>query len=228
MSQFTIEPSILPGPRNVPRYWSRNARAVASFSVTIAAASPDVASLAIVAASFASMTARHVTDAFLNQTYMGYDLSGNQVLMLDEQGFPTYYTFDAINRRTQVLDVFGNSATTVYDGVSNVTTVGLPPSGLAASTMPFDSIPISFAGFRLNTTTTVLPTSDSGSYASAMPATSVRCSDPTSTWSFSNRLDFGTRSAARTTATRSSTFMKSSIEIRASTGRTGGAVAGGG
>jgi hypothetical protein len=48
-------------------------------------------------------------------------------------------------------------------GVSNVTTVGLPPSGLAASTMPLDSMPINFAGFRLKTTTTVLPTSDSGS-----------------------------------------------------------------
>src|SRR5262245_6086277 len=43
-------------------------------------------------------------------------------------------------------------------GFTNVTTSGLPPSGLAASTMPFDSIPISFAGFRLKTITTVLPT----------------------------------------------------------------------
>ena len=34
---------------------------------------------------------------------------------------------------------------------------GLPPSGLAARIMPFDSIPISLAGFRLNTMPTVLP-----------------------------------------------------------------------
>ena len=37
-----------------------------------------------------------------------------------------------------------------------------PPSGLAASTMPFDSMPISFAGFRLATMTMVRPTSCSG------------------------------------------------------------------
>jgi hypothetical protein len=37
-----------------------------------------------------------------------------------------------------------------------------PPSGLAASTMPFDSMPINFAGFRLATITIVLPTSASG------------------------------------------------------------------
>ena len=41
--------------------------------------------------------------------------------------------------------------------------LGLPPSGLAASTMPFDSMPISFAGFRLATMTIVRPTSASGS-----------------------------------------------------------------
>jgi hypothetical protein len=48
-------------------------------------------------------------------------------------------------------------------GFSNDTTVGLPPSGLAARTIPFDSMPISFAGFRLKTMTTVLPTNASGS-----------------------------------------------------------------
>ena len=40
---------------------------------------------------------------------------------------------------------------------SNATSTGLPPSGLAARIIPFDSIPISFAGLRLNTTPTVLP-----------------------------------------------------------------------
>src|SRR5262249_30620712 len=108
-------------------------------------------------------------------------------------------------------------------GASNPTSIGLPPSVLAARTIPFDSIPISFAGFRLKTTTTVRPTSASGSYASAMPATSVRCSLPTSTWSLISLLDFGTRSAASTFATRSSTFMKSSIEIRAGSAGMAGA-----
>ena len=46
---------------------------------------------------------------------------------------------------------------------STLTSAGGPPSTLAASTMPFDSIPINFAGFRLATTTTVFPTSASGS-----------------------------------------------------------------
>src|SRR5262249_7980386 len=40
---------------------------------------------------------------------------------------------------------------------------GLPSSGLAARIMPLDSMPISFAGFRLNAITTVRPTSASGS-----------------------------------------------------------------
>ncbi len=47
-------------------------------------------------------------------------------------------------------------------GASNPTTTGAPPSGLAASTMPLDSMPMSLAGFRLATTTRVRPTSDSG------------------------------------------------------------------
>ena len=47
---------------------------------------------------------------------------------------------------------------------------------------------------------------------------------PTSTVSLSSFFDLGTRSAARTFATRSSTFMKSSMEILADA--TAGAVAG--
>jgi len=46
---------------------------------------------------------------------------------------------------------------------SKLMSLGLPPSGLAARIMPFDSIPINFAGLRLNTTPTVRPTSCSGS-----------------------------------------------------------------
>src|SRR5204862_3384889 len=60
-------------------------------------------------------------------------------------------------------------------GSSNDRSTGLPPSGLAASTMPFDSTPISVAGCRLNTITIVRPTRASGSYASAIPATIVHC-----------------------------------------------------
>jgi hypothetical protein len=48
-------------------------------------------------------------------------------------------------------------------GLSKPSRTGRPPSGLAASTMPFDSIPMSFAGFRFATITTERPTSASGS-----------------------------------------------------------------
>ncbi len=48
-------------------------------------------------------------------------------------------------------------------GSSKATSMGRPPSGLAASTMPFDSTPMSFAGFRLATTATSRPTSASAS-----------------------------------------------------------------
>jgi hypothetical protein len=47
--------------------------------------------------------------------------------------------------------------------LSKLTSVGFPPSGLAARIIPFDSIPINFAGFRLNTIPIVRPTSCSGS-----------------------------------------------------------------
>ena len=57
--------------------------------------------------------------------------------------------------------VYGHAVPGV--GGSTSRAIGLPPSGLAASTMPFDSMPISFAGFRLATITTVRPTSASGS-----------------------------------------------------------------
>src|SRR5688572_6614712 len=42
---------------------------------------------------------------------------------------------------------------------STASSVGGPPSTLAASTMPFDSSPINFAGFRLATMTIVRPLS---------------------------------------------------------------------
>src|SRR5919108_3212977 len=58
-----------------------------------------------------------------------------------------------INHRTRVPGAAGDASSTI----------GAPPSGLAASTIPFDSMPINFAGCRFATTTTVLPTSASGS-----------------------------------------------------------------
>src|SRR6266850_175442 len=47
-----------------------------------------------------------------------------------------------------------------------------------------------------------------------MPATTVRCSAPSDTVSFRSFFDFGTGSAATTSATRSSTFPKSSMLMR--------------
>ena len=47
-------------------------------------------------------------------------------------------------------------------GSSKLTRIGLPSATLAASTMPFDSMPISLAGFRLKTIAIVRPTSCSG------------------------------------------------------------------
>ena len=87
------------------------------------------------------------------------------------------------------------------------------PSCEAASTIPLDSTPIKVAGWRLATMTTLRPTSASGSYCSAMPATTVRVSSPTLTVSLRSFFDFATFSAASTSATRSSTFMKSSMGI---------------
>src|SRR5207302_7086010 len=48
---------------------------------------------------------------------------------------------------------------------------GLPPSTDAATIMPFEVRPRSLRGARLATITTLRPTSASGAYASAMPAT---------------------------------------------------------
>src|SRR5687767_13543897 len=105
---------------------------------------------------------------------------------------------------------------------SEFSTIALPPSGLAASTIPFDSSPIILRGARLATITIDLPTSASGSYDSAMPARIVLGSaSPASTFSFSSRCDFGIRSASRTLAVFSSIFAKSSMVMVA-----GAAVAG--
>src|SRR6266513_46179 len=65
------------------------------------------------------------------------------------------------------------------------------PSIDAASTMPFDSIPISFAGCRLATMTTLRPTSSSGVYFVAMPATMVRSPSPVKIVILISFFDFG-------------------------------------
>ncbi len=49
----------------------------------------------------------------------------------------------------------------------------------AARTMPCDSMPINFAGFKFATMTIVFPIKASGSYFLPMPATICRCSVPT-------------------------------------------------
>src|SRR5208282_2880559 len=90
---------------------------------------------------------------------------------------------------------------------------GLPPSGEAATIMPLDSRPRNLRGARLATITTLRPISVSGSYASAIPATSWRTSVPRSTSRRSNLSAPFTRSAVLTWATRNSTFAKSSMLI---------------
>src|SRR6185369_6287214 len=116
---------------------------------------------------------------------------------------------------------------------SNVQRTALPSSD-AASTMPLLSTPMSFAGLRFATTATVLPGSDSGAYASAMPATNCRTSPPRSTMSFTSFFEPGTFSADWMRPTRSSTLAKSAMSSFSATGggaacvvSAGGGVSGG-
>src|SRR5208283_3566711 len=80
-----------------------------------------------------------------------------------------------------------------------------PPSGDAATIMPFDSSPRSFLGARLATITTFLPINNSGEYDSAIPATTCRISVPRSTSKRSSLSAPFTFSAALTCPTRNST-----------------------
>ena len=68
------------------------------------------------------------------------------------------------------------------------------PSIDAASTIPFDSIPISLAGSRFATMTIFRPTTSPGVYFVAMPATIVRSSSPVKIVILISFFDFGTRS----------------------------------
>src|SRR6185503_1787169 len=100
-------------------------------------------------------------------------------------------------------------------GSSVVRMYGWPPASEAASSIPCETTPLSLAGLRLATTTTVLPTSDSGLYFAAMPATMVRVPVPMSTVSFSSLSAPCTFSAATIFAVRRSTLAKSSMAISA-------------
>ena len=90
-----------------------------------------------------------------------------------------------------------------------------------ARIMPQDSTPRSFAGVRLYTSSTFLPISASGSYQAWMPDTTWRCSSPTCNCRQRSLSDFFTGSQAVIFATRRSTFLKSSMEIRPSAGSSG-------
>src|SRR5258708_5408915 len=89
----------------------------------------------------------------------------------------------------------------------NPASTGLPPSTDAAKIIPFEVSPRSLRGARLATMTTFRPTSASGAYASAMPATTERGSaSARSTFRCSSLSAPLTRSAESTWPTRSSTF----------------------
>src|SRR5262245_61774171 len=88
-----------------------------------------------------------------------------------------------VRRHVQVAVGVGEDHLTMLplgtsEGTSSST--GFPSSPTdAARTIPFDSTPMSFAGFRFATTTMLRPTSAPGSYCAAMPATICRRSPPT-------------------------------------------------
>jgi YD repeat-containing protein len=54
-------------------------------------------------------------------TYHDYDAVGNKKLVVDQEGRPTYFTFDVLNRESTRLDASQDTWTTIYDGRSAVT-----------------------------------------------------------------------------------------------------------
>src|SRR5262245_60327657 len=104
--------------------------------------------------------------------------------------------------------------TTLPGGTSSskVAMIG-DPAASAARIIPWDSTPLSFAGLRLATMMTVLPTRLSGAYFTAIPATTVRTSVPMSTVSFRSRSAPATFSAVMTLPALRRIFWKSSIVI---------------
>jgi RHS repeat-associated protein len=68
------------------------------------------------------------SDANCPKTFMGYDADGNLVYttgplggFADAPGYTTAYTYDALNRQTQVTDALGDTATTQYNALGDVT-----------------------------------------------------------------------------------------------------------
>ena len=140
--------------------------------------------------------------------------------------------FDIVNR---FLKIFSERKTTRLAGGpfysdNSLTHDTVLPSGMSLSTviresslpqeaarsMPCDSMPFNFAGARFETRMTFFPTISSGEYCFAMPETIVRSLSPAFTESFRSLSEPSTFSAVFTTATRSETFLKSSIEMRPS------------
>src|SRR5207244_4944692 len=78
---------------------------------------------------------------------------------------------------------------------SGVTTASRSPAD-PASTMPWDSIPMSLAASRLATSTNFLPTSSPGGECSAVPAATVRWGSPSDSVSLERFFDLGTVSDA--------------------------------
>src|SRR5206468_10759826 len=90
--------------------------------------------------------------------------------------------------------------------------------GAAPRNLPFQFTAIRLGRLRIDPVAPGLPSGRSGVVRLADARHELACSVPASTCSFNSLFDFGTRSAARTFAVRSSTFMKSSIEMRAASG----------
>jgi YD repeat-containing protein len=61
------------------------------------------------------------TGAARGFVYYDFDLVGNRKMVVDQEGRPTYYTFDALNRESTRLDAAQDTWTTIYDGRSAVT-----------------------------------------------------------------------------------------------------------
>src|SRR6267143_2779040 len=118
-----------------------------------------------------------------------------------------------INRRGQPGRVFYFSLVPTGTSSRKLARIAFPPSGEAATIIPFDSRPRNLRGARLATITTLRPIKLSGVYDSAIPATTCRTSVPRSTSRRNSLSALGTFSATFTWPTRSSIFAKSSMEI---------------
>jgi YD repeat-containing protein len=57
----------------------------------------------------------------LSQTLQGYDIYKNLVRVLDPRGFPAYFAYDQIDRKTADCDALGQATYYFYDSVNNLT-----------------------------------------------------------------------------------------------------------